>query len=368
MRKIFKRLHKWLAIPVGFIISITCLSGAILVFQDEILEVYYPDHYFVKDVKENRIPLDQLIPMVNSQLTDNSIADVKVSSDPKRTYIVTLSEGTRVSAFVDPYTAKITGQYEPRESFFWTVMSIHRWLMDGSRTWGKYTVGIATLLFAFILISGFILWVPRSKKKLKNYFTIKTTAGRKRLFYDLHNVLGFYAGLILLVCALTGLMWSFEWYRNGVFKIFGAEAPTQRAHGRNNANEKKEKKEINTLYWQDVLNTIQTSNPDYEYIRIQDGSATVHLASSFRSRANDKYDFDKKTGQISKITLYEQQAKTSQIWGFVYSLHVGNYWGIYSKILTFIAALIGASLPITGYYLFFVKRNKKKQRKAQIES
>lgn len=364
MRKFFKRFHKWLAIPAGLIISITCLSGAILVFQQEILELCNPEHYFVKEAKEQPIPLGQLIPIVNTQLDSTTVSDVRIFSDPFRTYTMTLSDGFRESIFVNPYTGEITGSYKARESAFWTVMSIHRWLMDGSRTWGKYTVGIATLLFAFILISGFFLWIPRSKKKLKNYFTIKTKSGRKRLFYDLHNVLGFYAGLVLLVCALTGLMWSFEWYRNGVFKIFGTEAPAQRAHtrGGDKPDSEKKKKEINTIHWQTILSALQVSNPGYEYIRVQDGAATIHMASSFRSRATDKYDFDKKTGEITKVTLYEQQSKTTQIWGFAYSLHVGNYWGMWSKIFTFIAAMIGASLPITGYYLFFVKKKKKKKK------
>ena len=41
--------------------------------------------------------------------------------------------------------------------------------------------------------------------------------------FDLHSVLGLYAALILLVCALTGLMWSFQWYRDIVSFIFDAE-------------------------------------------------------------------------------------------------------------------------------------------------
>lgn len=49
--------------------------------------------------------------------------------------------------------------------------------------------------------------------------------------------------------------------------------------------------------------------------------------------------------------------------GWINSLHMGNYWGIWSKIFTFIAALIGASLPVTGYYLFYIKEKNKFERK-----
>lgn len=361
MRRFFKRLHKWLSIPVGIIIVITCLSGAILVFQEEILEAVNPEHYFVEDVKGSPIPLEQLIPIVNKQLTNNSVSGVRIPSDPERTYTMTMKEGFRVSVFVNPYTGKVMGEYNFRESPFYTVMAIHRWLLDGSYTWGKYTVGIATLIFVIILISGMVIWFPREFKKSR--FKIQYKKGRKRLFFDLHNVLGAYACIVLLICALTGLMWSFEWYRNGVFKIFGAEVPQEKGHGgQRGGRDKDDEKELNIAQWQGMFEKLRAENPDYKYIRIQEGSAAVHLHSAPTSRATDQYGFDNDSGKINKITLYADQAKITRIWGWAYALHVGNYWGIWSKIFTCIFALVGASLPITGYYIFFMKKRKKKRR------
>ena len=42
MRKFFAKVHLWLSIPFGIIIAIVCLTGAILVFETEILELGYP--------------------------------------------------------------------------------------------------------------------------------------------------------------------------------------------------------------------------------------------------------------------------------------------------------------------------------------
>ena len=41
MRKFFAKVHLWLSIPFGIIIAIVCLTGAILVFETEILELGY---------------------------------------------------------------------------------------------------------------------------------------------------------------------------------------------------------------------------------------------------------------------------------------------------------------------------------------
>lgn len=356
MRRFFSILHKWLSIPAGIIISITCLTGAILVFQDEILELCNPSHYFVESAGRKPIPLSELVPQVNSQLKDNAVAGVTISPDPSRTYKMSLQKGFRITSFVDPYTGQIVGEYSTLDSPFFTVMSVHRWLLDGSRTWGKYIVGICTSLLVFILISGFFLWFPRLKKKSR--FKIQFRKGRKRLMYDLHNVLGAYVGLIILVCALTGLMWSFEWYRNSVTRLFGGNISDRgQAHKRGrSANE--EIKQINAIQWDKAFNTVKNSNPDYEYIRVEDGTISVHMKHEVVSSSQDQYKFDATTGEIVKTLLYKDLKAESKVMGWAYSLHVGNYWGIWSKILIFAASLIGASLPITGYYMFYIKRKK----------
>lgn len=91
MRKFFLALHKWLSIPVGIILVIVCLSGSILVFQDEIRKWAHPERYFVNTTRQEPIPLEQLISMVNSQLTDNQVKDVRIESDSKRTYAMGLA-------------------------------------------------------------------------------------------------------------------------------------------------------------------------------------------------------------------------------------------------------------------------------------
>jgi len=363
MKKIFKFLHLWLAIPTGLIITIVCLTGAILVFQQEILEWSNPSHYFVENTGKDAIPLDELIPMVNKQLTDNTVAGVQIPADPQRTYTMTLKEGFRVSAFVNPYSGEVTGYYYFQKSPFYTVMVIHRWLLDGTRTWGKYAVGISTLLFVVILITGIFIQLPvRFNRKT---FSISFKRGKQRLLWDLHNVLGLYSLILLIILSLTGLMWSFEWYRNGVFKLFGAEVTASGGgHGRGGERGKEKDKVLDISQWNNIAGALIDKNPDYEYVRIQEGTANVHLKSSPTSRATDQYIFDNATGVVKKTVLYKDSPATSRIWGWAYALHVGNFWGIWSKILVFVASLIGASLPVTGYWLYFRKLARKRRKKS----
>jgi uncharacterized iron-regulated membrane protein len=360
MRRFFKKIHLWLSIPSGLTIFIICITGAILSFETEILEAYYPERYFVEETKETPIPLNQLVPIINQQLKDNTVANIKVTSDPNRTYIASLTEGFRVSAFVDPYTGELKGIYSYREGFFFKIMSLHRWLMDGTRTWGKYTVGISTLLLVFITISGIVWWVPSKKKKLKSRLKIKTSKGIKRFLHDTHLALGIYACIFLLVCSLTGLMWSFDWYRNSVYKLFGAESPTEKKHGGRDKKEGKSK-EVDYQYWNIALENLQEQVKNYKYIMIEDGNATILTTEAAHTRATDKYKFDNSNGTIGKVNYYSDQKGSGKIMSWAYALHVGAYGGIFFRILTCIACIIGATLPLTGYYMFYQKRRKKKK-------
>ena len=58
---------------------------------------------------------------------------------------------------------------------------------------------------------------------------------------------------------------------------------------------------------------------------------------------------------FTETSLYQHQDKSGKIRGWIYSVHVGNWGGMFTRILTFIAALLGAALPLTGYYLW-IKR------------
>ena len=67
MRKFFAKVHLWLSIPFGIIIAIVCLTGAILVFETEILELGYPSRYFVKEVKGEPLSPAALIESARQQ-------------------------------------------------------------------------------------------------------------------------------------------------------------------------------------------------------------------------------------------------------------------------------------------------------------
>lgn len=389
MKKLFAKVHLWLSIPFGIIIAIVCLTGAILVFEAEILELCYPSRYFVKEIKGEPLPPATLIDMGQQQLPDSiKINGLRVTSDPKRTYQLVLP-GKKAAAFIDPYTGQVTG-VDNGQGFFMQMMRLHRWLMDsykrdGSFALGKAVVGYSTLALALILISGLVIWYPRNKKVLKNRLKIKTKSGWYRFFYDLHVSGGFYATLLLLALTLTGLTWSFGWYRNAFYAVFGVETSASPTHApapsatkgssdtkgshEKNASERgqgerggrAERAKSNYVHWAEVLSSLQNLYPAYNAITLQEGTATVSTAYYGNTRGSDRYTFDPSTGRITNVQLYKDLPASGKIRGWIYSVHAGTWGGMLTKILSCLVSLLGGVFAITGYYFWLKKKFRKKK-------
>lgn len=381
MRKIFRNIHLWLSVPFGILITLICFSGAALVFEKEVMELCHRELYFVKKVEAAPLPMEQLMTKVAATLPDSvSVTGVNISSDPERAYQVTLSKPRRASMYVVQYTGEITGKYE-RAPFFNFMFRMHRWLLDsmkqdGGIFWGKMIVGTSTLMFVFVLISGVVVWWPRTRKALKNSLKIVANKGWRRFWYDLHVAGGMYALVFLLAMALTGLTWSFQWYRTGFYKTFGVEVQPSMGHGNAAANAtakggkrdgKPEGREGRGAHryspytnWQQVYEQLAEANPDYKQISVSDGSASVAVPRFGNQRGTDRYKFNPRNGEITETTLYKDLDNSGKIRGWIYSVHVGSWGGMLTRILTFVAALIGASLPLTGYYLWIRKKIKRR--------
>ncbi len=114
---------------------------------------------------------------------------------------------------------------------------------------------------------------------------------------------------------------------------------------------KQKAKEISYTHWQTVYDTLAAANEGCT-INISDGKASVQLKNSINSRAADKYMFNPRNGEITGSEPYAALQESSKIRGIIYSVHTGSWGGIITRILAFLIAMTGASLPVTGYYLW----------------
>ena len=412
MKKALRKIHLWLSVPTGIIITLVCFSGAMLVFEKEITEAIKPELYFVKEAKGEPIPMQELMEKVEETLPDSvSISGVTVFADSTRTYQVSLSKPRRASIYVNPYTGEVHGR-SGRLPFFNTMFHLHRWLLGSSSGVGKLITGICTLVLVFILVTGILMWLTNRNKPLKASLAIHVTKGWGRFWHDLHVAGGIYATIFLLAMALTGLTWSFSWYRTGFYACFGVESSEKGgAHGGSASNEGQRGNDTIRRgvrqqgegrngggeghgyhgggegrgyhgggeghgyhdggdfgfhrrspyrHWDDVLNEMALKNPGYQQITLKAEAAEVVPEGRLSLRATDKYSYDRRSGEITDVKLYSSEGKDTKVRSGVYMVHTGSWGGIITRILNFLAALIGATLPLTGYWLWIRRLTRKR--------
>lgn len=370
MKKLLHKIHLWLSIPLGLIITVICFTGATLVFEQDITRTLNKDLYQVEvpHGKERLNPSD-VINIIQKRHDEMKISYVSIPKAADATYQISFSNGGKKVLFVNPYTGESIG-WSKSYPFFQTMRKLHRWFLDapkskGSMSTGKLIVGISTIAMTIILISGLVIWIPRTRKALKNRLTVACNKGTRRLIYDSHVALGFYATIFLLIMALTGPTWSFGWYREAAYSLLGAEPQHQsqqagHGHGHNEKKEngRTERQQENSIAYDAALKEIQSIYSEYNYIKLGKNEATVSLNKNGYRQKADNIKFNPKTGEITEIRKFEDNSVRQNLRGLIYSLHVGTWGGPITKIIYFLAALTGATLPLSGYYLWLRKRRK----------
>ena len=97
---------------------------------------------------------------------------------------------------------------------------------------------------------------------------------------------------------------------------------------------------------------VETGSIPRHILAGSNGSASVSFERFGNQRAADRYAFNPQDGEITEVTLYKDTDASGKMRGWIYSVHVGSWGGMFTRILTFIAALLGGTLPLTGYYLW----------------
>lgn len=373
-KKVFRKIHLWLSVPTGIFIALICFSGAMMVFEKEITELCRHDLYFVQEVKGNTLPEERLVEIVTATLPDSvTVTGVKTFPEADRAWQVSLSKPRRASVFIDQYTGEIKGRYE-RLPFFDTMFHLHRWLLDPSKSIGKWIVGVCTLLLVIILVTGLLMWLTNRKKPLTQSLKISCNKGWHRFWHDLHVAGGIYATIFLLAMALTGLTWSFSWYRTGFYAMLGVDASAG-GHGRP-ATEQVAAPRHQHPEAPDTTEAIDGNRPHRHDQADGNRPEGSEATDGTRPHRHDRADGNRPEGVGRHGNHSEAKAaeatprsgsndRAASVRSTIYKIHTGGWGGIIAKIITFLAALLGATLPITGYYLWIRRLRNKSQNHRQ---
>ena len=379
LKKINAWLHLWLGLASGIIVFIVSLTGCILVFEQEFESLTQPWLHAERPAKAEYLLPSVIREKVAPLFPGKEISGIWYYGHGKTAKLSMNSDST---VFVNPYNAKVVAIVN-EEDFFHFILEGHTelWIEAkiGKIQVGQTIVAYATLIFFVLLISGLILWWPKkwNKSNRDKSFKIKWSAKFKRVNYDLHNVLGFYSLIVALVITMTGLCMSFAWFSQSIYWLSsGGNSPAPYVNSLSDTT-----KIVPNVMLKNVdiafkrgITQIGTYNKNAIIVSFPDKpSEPISLCTdmyngSWRYVYLDQYTLKELPStqvHIDDLKIADWLRRTN------YAIHVGAIGNIPTKILYFIASLICATLPITGFYVWWHRgygKAKKSQNKAKATS
>ncbi|OJV20540.1 MAG: hypothetical protein BGO21_08165 [Dyadobacter sp. 50-39] len=364
LKKINAWLHLWLGLASGIVVFIVSVTGCVLVFEQELKSLTRPWSHSERVNNEPYLPPSKIAERLKTSLPGKETRSIWYYGHGEAAK-VTIDADSMV--FVNPYTAGVQA-IVVGDDFFHFLLDGHVgvWI-EGDV--GHQIVAWATLIFFILLLTGLILWWPKkwTKSEKEKAFTIKWKAKFKRVNYDLHNVLGFYALIVAMILTLTGLIMGFAWINNGVyFLASGGAEPPKRVRSFSDTTQiiapssipavdrafKKGLEEL-AVYNQDAIIIGFPDDPqDAIYV------CTDMDRGAWRDIYLDQYTLEMLPSsgvQVDQLNFADWLRRNN------YGLHVGAIGNMPTKIIYFIASLICASLPVTGFLVWWGKRKKTKR-------
>lgn len=386
-KKIIGQIHLWLGLASGLLVFIIAITGCLYAFKDEILDLTETYKFIEPQEKPFLLP-SELQAIAQKELPDKLLHAIKYNAKNEAAEAIFYHyEPTYYyTVFLNPYDGKVLEINDNETGFFHFILDGHFYLWLPP-TIGQLVTASATLVFLIMLISGLILWYPKNKSASKQRFSFKWKENTKwkRKNYDLHNILGFYASSIAIIFAITGLVWGFQWWAFLYYKGIGGEKSLLYLDPVSN------KTQIASIPPQSgfqldgalapysaldkVWLKMQTEYPTAAYIEVHPPETD---SSSIAANAN----LDKGTYWKTDYRYFDQYSLTempvNHVYGRLkdakiadtimrmnYDIHVGAIGGLAGKLLAFCISLIIASLPITGFYIWYGRTYKDKKKPIQ---
>jgi sulfite reductase (NADPH) flavoprotein alpha-component len=373
IKAVLRQVHSIAGLALALLLSLIALTGAIMSFEDEIVDQLNAG---IMQVPPHQIPAlmpDGLVARLKAAQAFGKVSAVTLSSDPAAAVHVRFGRdeqgGRPASLYLDPYDARVLGS--PRgEEFFATVRRLHRWLLipGDAKGWGRQVTGVAALGLIVMLVSGLVLRWPRRAGSVKMWLKPNLGLSGRGLHRTLHAVIGTWVLPIYLVMTLTGLWYSFDWYKDGVAWLLSrphvAAAKMQPKMPAKAPRVAAVSEPARPIGFDQAWTTFKREEGDRfsrALLTLPAGPGTaIRIRSwgkdSTLEATRDEFRVDAATGQLVAADRYADKTFGEKIIAAVYDIHRGAILGWPGKLAFMIAAALMPLFAITGLLLYLSRR------------
>lgn len=380
IKAILFQVHSIAGLVLALLVSLIALTGAIMSFEDEIVDHLNAGIMQVTPRAAPALMPDTLVARLKAVQDLGKVAAVTLSSDPSAAVHVRFArdvQGARpTSLYVDPYDAHVLGA--PRgEEFFATVRRLHRWLLipGDAKGWGRPITGAVALGLIVMLVSGLVLRWPHRFTSVKMWLKPNLAVSGRGLHRSLHAAIGTWVLPVYLVMTLTGLWYSFDWYKDGVVWLLARPGitaakmqPRMSAKASRGAANSEPAQPIGFDQAWTTLGREEGGRFSKVLLTLPAGPGTVIRIRSWPKDStldttHDEFRIDAITGQVVGAERYADKTFGEKIIANVLDVHRGAILGWPGKLVFMITAALMPLFSVTGILLYLSRR--KLRRPAQ---
>ena len=360
VRKIVFSLHLYTALIVGLFIVILGVTGSIMAFEDDLDRALNAGLFHVEP-GVRKLPIGMLEDRIAGAYPNGRIVFFHFSSRAADSDYASVRLGRRTGAqiFIDPYTGRIIGR-RTLPTPFTLIHSFHADLMMGPS--GQVFVAVVGALLVWLVCSGFYLWWPRKRAK------IKLGAPALRVMFDLHNTLGIYSALFLLAAGLTGV----GIFLGGALTVLGGKSaarplPTGMAMtrpvaetGRPISPDDAVRAAAKALPGATPFEIGMPPNPAKPY------TIAMRFPEDLTRGGLSAVLVDPFTGKPQLVQSSRKVAPGTALERLNRAIHTGDILGYPTKILMSLSSFLLIFQAFSGYFVWWKKRGAAQQRQASL--
>ena len=268
LRRICLWIHRYTGLMMAGFLIIAGITGALLVFRDELDNVFNHKLAHIDKQSMPQLPIATLHDKVISAYPEYNFSSMPTSLEADKSAVFSVDRVRVQSAknqpkapfqevYINPYNGDIIGTRDKDEwawrNTMWKVFWLHRDLLLGDI--GKLLLGVIALVWTINCFIGFYLTLPRTVKKshethrktvkkrvsfFKRWlpaWKIRRKTNTFKLSYDLHHAFGLWLWLMLFIIAWSSVGFNLKSVYQPVMQVvvgFEGRQGKEREQGRAN--------------------------------------------------------------------------------------------------------------------------------------
>ncbi len=180
------------------------LTGSVLVFRPEFDALAMPAQW--RSLR-TASPVDAgtVIAQLLAAFPGMRMVSLSAPNATNPTFVATLAGRTRIVVASDPQTGDVLGRMPPRARWLAFVLRLHETLLI--RGSGRMWNGVGAAFLLLLAMTGLVNWWP-GVRSWTRALKVNFRFGWRRINFDLHRAVGFWAVVLLSFWALTGMYFA----------------------------------------------------------------------------------------------------------------------------------------------------------------